>query len=89
MTVADKRGISVRYFAAVREAVGLSEERIETAAPNVAALRHELAARGGAWADVLGAQKMVRTAVDHVMVPEDTSFEAGSEVAFFPPVTGG
>ena len=42
--------ISVRYFASVREALGRSGETIETSARDLAALRDELAARGGAYA---------------------------------------
>lgn len=89
MNSSGMRAVTVRYFAAVRETVGLSTEQLETAAPDVAALRRELAARGGGWAQALAPERMVRTAVDHVMVPEDTPFGAASEVAFFPPVTGG
>lgn len=89
MSLQSKREVTVRYFAAVRESVGLSTEQLDTAAPNVAALRRELVARGGGWALALAPGKMVRTAVDHVMVPEETPFDAGAEVAFFPPVTGG
>ncbi len=42
--------VHLRYFASVREALGKSDETIDTAAPTLAALRDELIARGGAYA---------------------------------------
>jgi len=80
--------ISIRYFASVREALG-SGETIESSAPTLAALRDELIARGGAYAAVLAQGKAVRMALDQVMSAESAPLHDGSEVAFFPPVTGG
>ena len=81
--------IRVRYFASVREAIGLSTEPVETSAPDLAALRAELSARGGAYADALAPGKAVRMALDQVMSAETAPLAEGAEVAFFPPVTGG
>ncbi|MDP9899969.1 MoaD/ThiS family protein [Variovorax ginsengisoli] len=80
--------ISIRYFASVREALG-SGETIESSAPTLAALREELIARGGAYASALAHGKAVRMALDQVMSAESAPLRDGSEVAFFPPVTGG
>lgn len=80
--------ISIRYFASVREALG-SGETIESGAPTLAALREELIARGGAYATVLAHGKAVRMALDQVMSADSAPLRDGSEVAFFPPVTGG
>ncbi len=80
--------ISIRYFASVREALG-SGETIESSAPTLAALRDELIARGGAYATVLAQGKAVRMALDQAMSAESAPLHDGSEVAFFPPVTGG
>lgn len=81
--------ISVRYFASVREALGRSGETVETSARDLAALRDELAARGGAYAQSLARGKAVRVALDQVMSEESAPLREGGEVAFFPPVTGG
>jgi sulfur-carrier protein len=81
--------INVRFFAAIREAVGTSHLSLDTTAVNVGALRDELIARGSPWADALARGKAVRASVNQVMVDETASLAPGAEVAFFPPVTGG
>ncbi|MFS2051861.1 MoaD/ThiS family protein, partial [Variovorax sp. CT11-76] len=50
--------VHLRYFASVREALGKSDETIDTAAPTLAALRDELIARGGAYATVLARDQL-------------------------------
>jgi molybdopterin synthase sulfur carrier subunit len=80
--------IAIRYFASVREALG-SGEAVETQAATLADLRDELIARGGAHASALARGKAVRMALDQVMSHETAALRDGSEVAFFPPVTGG
>ncbi|MES2972057.1 MAG: MoaD/ThiS family protein [Pseudomonadota bacterium] len=62
---------------------------LETPAPDLAALRAELVARGGAYAEALAQGKAVRMALDQVMSSESAALPDGAEVAFFPPVTGG
>ena len=81
--------ITVRYFASVREAVGHGAEQVHTSAANLAALRDELIARGPAYAEALARGRSVRMALNQVMVEESATLADGSEVAFFPPVTGG
>ncbi len=81
--------ISIKYFASVREALGTSGEPCATLALTVAALREELIARGGAYAQELARGKSVRIALNHTMVEESAALSEGCEVAFFPPVTGG
>ncbi len=81
--------VTVRYFAAIREALGVGSERVATSAPTLAALRDELIARGGAHADALARDKAVRLALDQTMADESVALHDGAEVAFFPPVTGG
>ncbi len=80
--------IQLRYFAALREALGPSEA-VSTRAATVGALRDELIARGGAHAEVLGRSRPVRAAISQVMCAESTPLAEGADVAFFPPVTGG
>lgn len=81
--------VSIKYFASVREAVGTSGEQVQTAALTVAALREELMARGGAFAEALTRGQALRVALNHTMVEESVALSEGCEVAFFPPVTGG
>ncbi len=83
--------VTVRYFASTRELIGAGSESVQTAAATVAELRDELIARGGVYAEALSRERALRLALDQVMVASaDTAALAeGSEVAFFPPVTGG
>ncbi len=81
--------LSIRYFASIREAIGLSQESVETSATALGGLRDELIARGGAYAQSLAHGKAVRMALNQVMVDEPAALSEGAEVAFFPPVTGG
>lgn len=83
--------INVKYFAALREAVGTGQEQLDVP-PEVAtvgAVRELLRARGGAWAEALAPERAVRMAHQQVMCDGTTPVAAGAEVAFFPPVTGG
>lgn len=81
--------ITVKYFASIREAVGVSSESVVTTAATLAALRDELLARGGVWAEALARGRAVRMALNQVMSDESATLTDGAEVAFFPPVTGG
>lgn len=81
--------VRVRYFASIREALGLGSEAVETRAATVGALRDELIARGGAHAESLARGKAVRVALDQLMGDEAQPLREDCEVAFFPPVTGG
>lgn len=81
--------IQLRYFASIREDLGLASEDLDTQAANVAALLTELRERGGAYAQALAEGRPVRVAVNQVMAHDTTRLPDGGEVAFFPPVTGG
>jgi molybdopterin synthase sulfur carrier subunit len=81
--------IQLRYFASLRETIGLGTEAFETTAPDVASLRQALIARGGAHAQCLALGLPVRVAVNQVMASDTTPLPGDCEVAFFPPVTGG
>ena len=81
--------VHIRYFASVREALGRADEALDTQADTLAALRDELIARGAPYAAALARGKAVRMALDQAMSPESAALREGSEVAFFPPVTGG
>lgn len=81
--------ITVRYFASIREALGTGSEALDTSATTVGALREELMARSAAAAQALAQGKAVRMALNQAMCNGDAALQAGDEVAFFPPVTGG
>ena len=81
--------ISLRYFASLRETIGVAGESLETDCEDVGCLRQRLIARGGAYALGLDSGRPVRVAVNQVMAQDQTALSAGCEVAFFPPVTGG
>lgn len=82
--------IKVLFFAGLREALGVSAERLDLPAGigTVGALRDHLAARGEPWS-ALATAKNLRAAVNQQMVGLEAPLKAGDEVAFFPPVTGG
>lgn len=81
--------IEIRFFASIREALGLSSLSWQTEAATVGALRDELVARGGVWAEALARGRAVRASLDQVMVNDEAALRPGAELAFFPPVTGG
>lgn len=81
--------ISVKYFASIREAIGLGQESLSSPAATLGALRDELIARGGAYAESLARGNAVRMALNQTMADETAALADGAEVAFFPPVTGG
>ncbi|RCX08524.1 molybdopterin converting factor subunit 1 [Extensimonas vulgaris] len=81
--------ITVRYFAAIREALGQGSESVHTDAATLGVLRDALIARGGAYAEALTRSRAVRMALDQTLASEDAALHDGAEVAFFPPVTGG
>jgi len=81
--------LTVKYFASIREALGHGGETVETSSADLQALRDELIARGGAYAQALARGNAVRMALNQVMSDEAQALSEGCEVAFFPPVTGG
>lgn len=81
--------VTVKYFASIREAVGVSSELLDTQALTLAVLRDELIALGGAHRQCLARGRAVRVALNQVMSDEETPLRDGAEIAFFPPVTGG
>ncbi len=81
--------VTVKYFASIREAIGVGSEVRDTTAASLGELRDEMIALGGAYADCLTRGKSVRLALNQVMSDEPAALSDGAEVAFFPPVTGG
>jgi molybdopterin synthase sulfur carrier subunit len=81
--------VTIKYFASLREALGMASEVRDTAAATLGALRDELLLAGPAYASALARGKAVRVALNQVMSDEAAALSDGCEVAFFPPVTGG
>lgn len=83
--------LTLVYFAWVREAIGLDEERLEPVGPDetIGALVARLAARGGSYAEALADPARLRAALDQQFVGLDVRIGSARELALFPPVTGG
>lgn len=81
--------VTVKFFARLREELDTASLTVE-AEPGLTAgsLLNHLAAKGGSWAQLNGAQP-VMIAVNQEMTKPDRALQPGDEVAFFPPVTGG
>lgn len=81
--------IEVRYFAWLRERIGVRSERVETQAATVADLVAELSARSEGHALAFANLTSLRVALDQDMAGFDAPLAGVREVAFFPPMTGG
>ena len=83
--------MTVLYFAWVKEKVGMSEETVTPPADvtTVAQLTTWLSARSPRHAAAVHDARLVKAAVDLVLVPPSAPIADAREVAFFPPVTGG
>ena len=81
--------MKVKYFAWVRERVGMAEETVEPPASvrTVDDLIGWLAKRGEAHA--FETPRVIRAAIDHAHVKPDAMIAGAREIAFFPPMTGG
>ena len=83
--------MKVKYFAWVRERIGKAEETIEPPATvrTVDELIAWLIGQGEAYAYAFEKPKVIRAAIDHAHVKQDALIAGASEIAFFPPMTGG
>jgi sulfur-carrier protein len=79
--------VTLLFFAKLREAVGTGEEQIDLpyGLRTVGDLADWLEARHSIFAD----RDRLRVAVDRAMARFDTDITHATEIAFFPPVTGG
>lgn len=79
------------YFAWVRERIGAGHERLDLPAAiiTVADLLAWLAARSPGHAAALADRSVIRIAIDQDFVGDDALLAGASEIAIFPPVTGG
>ena len=83
--------MKLRYFAWVRERIGFAEEDVEPppSVMTVAELIQWLTQRGEGYAYAFENPKVIRAAIDKSHVRADAPIKGASEVAFFPPMTGG
>jgi sulfur-carrier protein len=83
--------VKLLYFAWVRERVGKTEEQVNPPAgvATVADLMAWLARRDEQYANAFANAKVIRAAIDHRHVRPDAAIAGASEIAFFPPMTGG
>ena len=83
--------MKIRYFAWVRDHTGCAEEELGLPAEleSVADLARYLAGRSDGHAKAFADLKKVRVAIDQQFAGPDASIKGASEIAFFPPVTGG
>lgn len=77
--------IRLLYFAQLRGARGVTEERYFTGAENPRELYGELARQYGFTLSF----DQLRVAIDHAIVGSEETFADGDTVAFLPPVSGG
>ncbi|WP_420139546.1 molybdopterin converting factor subunit 1 [Sphingomonas sp.] len=83
--------MNILYFAWVREQIGLDQEQVEPPATveDVHGLIAWLAGRSGGYASALADPARLRAAIDQRFVPLDAPIAGATEIAIFPPVTGG
>lgn len=83
--------MKILYFAWVREKVGRAEERRDVPAhvKSVADLIAWLKTQGPEYEHAFAQAHVIRAALDRSHVKHDAALAGASEIAFFPPVTGG
>ena len=81
--------IEILYFAWVRERIGCSKEIIETDARTVSELIDDLTARDESYKWAFQDTSLLRVAINQELSDITSSLKDASEVAFFPPMTGG
>ncbi|MCX2721649.1 molybdopterin converting factor subunit 1 [Roseibium salinum] len=83
--------MNIRYFAWVRERVGVEEETIEVpgGVNTVADLISHLKTLDENHAAAFEEDDAIRIALDQMHVETDASLGNAREIAFFPPMTGG
>jgi sulfur-carrier protein len=83
--------MKLRYFAWVRERVGKTDEdlTVPSGVATVGELMVWLASRGEEYAHAFDNPKVIRAAIDRMHVQPHAPIKGASEIAFFPPMTGG
>ena len=83
--------VKLLYFAWVRERIGKGEELVEPppGITTVADLMNWLSGRGEEYAFAFENPKVIRAAINRAHVKPSAPLAGATEVAFFPPMTGG
>ena len=81
--------MKILYFAWLRERIGLPSEELENRSGTVQDLIDQLRAREARYVVAFADLSAIRVAVDQQLTDFDASIEGATEVAFFPPMTGG
>ena len=82
--------VRLKYFSRIREIIGKPSELVEIKSKNIQGLIEELQSMGEQYSVLRGKDFAVYSAVDQNMVTDfETSIEGATEIAFFPPMTGG
>lgn len=84
--------MKVLYFAWFRDRIGMAEEEIDLANADILPVRdfiRQLAKRGGGYATAFEDMNVVHVALDMQEVDHDAIIGGASEIAFYPPFTGG
>ena len=79
------KSLRMQYFAAFRDAAGLSEETLESAAGTAADLYDEVAARHGFSFD----RSILRVVLNDTIAPWSSELKDGDTVVFLAPFAGG
>ena len=77
------------YFSWIREKIGKSGESIETTATTILELIEELKKKDIRYSEVFSDLGSFRVAINQELADFDASIEEATEIAFFPPMTGG
>jgi molybdopterin synthase sulfur carrier subunit len=82
--------VRLKYFSRIRETIGKTSELVEIKSKNIEELIEELQSMGEQYSVLQGRDFIVYFAVDQNIVADvKTSIEGATEIAFFPPMTGG
>ncbi len=83
--------INILYFASVRERLGIDSERVSVGGegPCISDVIAILRKRGGIWANLFASDRNIRYALDQEFAQLSAKLKPNSELAVFPPITGG
>tara|TARA_B110000003_G_scaffold114201_1_gene116848 strand:- start:2370 stop:2630 length:261 start_codon:yes stop_codon:yes gene_type:complete len=81
--------IKILYFSWLRENIGVSEEIVETSAKSIEELVEELKLKSDRYKLAFANLDNVKVAMDQRFVNFKADIKNPTEIAFFPPMTGG
>lgn len=79
---------SIIYFASIREQLGIEKETIKISFATLDELRQYLSKRGHDWQRILY-DKETKVSQNHHITQWQAAIDKNSEIAIFPPMTGG